>query len=85
MNYRKRYYQETGKVLPECMSMPSARLYIPEDVYHEMNEKGYLKAHPIRNILQIGIARYDTWVAEGLDPNQPLQGIELGKEVSDEL
>jgi hypothetical protein len=65
--------------------MPSARLYIPEDIYHEMNEKGYLKAVPIRNILQIGIAQYDQWVAEGLDPNQRLAKIELGPEVSELL
>ncbi|MGA3298246.1 MAG: hypothetical protein ABSD41_12460, partial [Candidatus Bathyarchaeia archaeon] len=49
------------------LSMPSARLYIPEKIYHEMREKGYLKAVPIGNILEIGIAQYDQWVAEGLD------------------
>jgi hypothetical protein len=62
--------------------MPSARLYIPEKIYHEMREKGYLKAVPIGNILEIGIAQYDQWVAEGLDPNERLVRIELGPEVS---
>ena len=65
--------------------MPSARLYVPEDLYHEMNEKGYLKAVPIRNILDIGITQYDEWVAEGLDPNQPLARIEVSPEINAEL
>ena len=50
-----------------------------------MNEKGYLKAVPIRNILQIGISQYDEWVAEGLDPNAPLRRVDLSPELNAEL
>ena len=48
-----------------------------------MREKGYLKAVPIRNILQIGLAQYDQWVEEGLDPNQPLAKMEVAPEIAD--
>ena len=50
-----------------------------------MNEKGYLKATPIRNILRIGIGQYDEWVAEGFDPNEPLEPVKIGPELAAEL
>jgi hypothetical protein len=50
-----------------------------------MNRKGYLKAVPIRNILQIGINQYDEWVEKGLDLNQPLVRVEVSPEINAEL
>ncbi len=63
------------------MPLPSARLYIPEDIYHEMKDKRYLNTYAIHNILRIGITEYDRQVAEGMAPDDPSYALNISDDL----